>query len=89
MVSASDRAAASVVGASGGAGFSLDQRERSSSIWAGFRPLARSIVAALIEQKFQIKLGLNAFGALLARLGLTPQKLLQRAYQRDPEAIEK
>jgi len=28
-------------------------------------------------------------GALLAKLGLTPQKPLQRAYQRDPEAIEK
>jgi DDE superfamily endonuclease/winged helix-turn-helix protein len=26
---------------------------------------------------------------LLARLGLTPQKPLQRAYQRDPQAIEK
>ena len=26
---------------------------------------------------------------LLAKLGLTPQKPLQRAYQRDPEAIEK
>ena len=49
----------------------------------------RSIVAALIERKFAIKLGLSAVGALLARLGLTPQKPLQRAYQRDPEAIEK
>lgn len=28
-------------------------------------------------------------GELLANLGLTPQKPLQRAYQRDPEAIEK
>ena len=27
-------------------------------------------------------------GELLAKLGLTPQKPLQRAYQRDPEAIE-
>ena len=27
-------------------------------------------------------------GALLAKLGLTPQKPLQRAYQRDPDAIE-
>jgi transposase len=31
---------------------------------------------------------LTAVGALLARLELTPQKPLQRAYQRDPEAIE-
>jgi transposase len=49
----------------------------------------RLIVARLIEQKFGIRLGLTAVGALLARLGLTPQKPLQRAYQRDPEAIER
>jgi len=48
----------------------------------------RLIVARLIEQKFGIRLGLTAVGALLARLELTPQKPLQRAYQRDPEAIE-
>ena len=28
-------------------------------------------------------------GELLAKLGLTPQKPLQRAYQRDPEAIQR
>lgn len=48
----------------------------------------RAIVAELIEQKFGIELGLTAVGKLLAKLGLTPQKPLQRAYQRDPEAIE-
>jgi transposase len=49
----------------------------------------RSVVAGLIERKFGIRLGLTAVGELLARLGLTPQKPLQRAYQRDPEAIER
>jgi transposase len=49
----------------------------------------RAVVGELIEQKFGITLGLSAIGALLARLGLTPQKPLQRAYQRDPEAIER
>jgi transposase len=49
---------------------------------------SRSVVAHLIEQKFGIKLGITAVGALLAKLGLTPQKPLQRAYQRDPEAIQ-
>jgi len=49
----------------------------------------RSMVANLIEQKFDVRLGLTAVGELLAKLGLTPQKPLQRAYQRDPEAIEK
>src|SRR5664279_5288055 len=48
----------------------------------------RSVVASLIEQKFAIRLGLTAVGELLAKLGLTPQKPLQRAYQRDPAAIE-
>lgn len=49
----------------------------------------RAVVAELIEKKFGVRLGLTAVGALLAKLGLTPQKPLQRAYQRDPEAIEK
>jgi transposase len=49
----------------------------------------RAIVAQLIEKKFGICLGVTAVGELLAKLGLTPQKPLQRAYQRDPEAIER
>lgn len=49
----------------------------------------RSVVAELIEKKFEVHLGVTAVGELLARLGLTPQKPLQRAYQRDPQAIEK
>ena len=49
----------------------------------------RAVVAELIEKKFGVRLGLTAVGELLAKLGLTPQKPLQRAYQRDPEAIEK
>jgi transposase len=48
----------------------------------------RRVVADLIEKKFNVGLGVTAVGELLARLGLTPQKPLQRAYQRDPEAIE-
>lgn len=47
----------------------------------------RRVVADLIEKKFDIKLGVTAVGEMLARLGLTPQKPLQRSYQRDPEAI--
>ena len=50
---------------------------------------SRSVVGDLIERKFGIRLGLTAVGELLAKLNLTPQKPLQRAYQRDPEAIEK
>lgn len=49
----------------------------------------RAVVAELIQKKFGIGLGLTAVGELLAKLGLTPQKPLQRAYQRDPQAVEK
>lgn len=49
----------------------------------------RAIVAELIRTKLGHDLGLTAVGRLLAKLGLTPQKPLQRAYQRDPEAIER
>ena len=48
----------------------------------------RMVVAELIEQKFGIRLGQTAVGVMLARLGLTPQKPVQRAYQRDPQAVE-
>ena len=49
----------------------------------------RQIVQALVWSRFEVKLSLASVGALLARLDLTAQKPLQRAYQRDPEAIER
>jgi transposase len=49
----------------------------------------RQIVATLIQQKFEVAMGVTAVGRLLSRLGLTPQKPLQRAYQRDPAAIQR
>jgi transposase len=49
----------------------------------------RKIVRDLVEQRFGVRLSLASIGALLARQGLTPQKPLQRAYQRDPEAIDR
>ena len=47
----------------------------------------RQVVAELIAQRFSIALGTTTVGGLLAKLGLTPQKPLTRAYERDPEAI--
>jgi transposase len=47
----------------------------------------RQIVQELILQRFGVRLSLASIGAVLARQGLTPQKPLQRAYQRDPIAI--
>ena len=49
----------------------------------------RRIVVLLIEQMLGLRIGVTAVGNMLARLGLTPQKPLQRAYQRDPKAIER
>lgn len=47
----------------------------------------RQIVQELLLTRFDIRLSLASVGALLGRLGLTAQKPLQRAYQRDPEAV--
>jgi len=49
----------------------------------------RRIVAALIEEKLGVQLGVTAVGRLLAELDITPQKPLRRAYERDPVAIER
>ncbi len=48
----------------------------------------RRIVQALIQEKMGIELGFTAVGRLLARLNITPQKPLRRAYERDPEAVQ-
>ena len=47
----------------------------------------RQIVRELVAQKFEVSLSLASIGALLARVGLTPQKPLQQAYRRDPLAV--
>ena len=49
----------------------------------------RRIVQSLIEKKFGLALGLTAVGRLLASLEITPQKPLRRAYERDPQRIQK
>jgi transposase len=47
----------------------------------------RRIVAALIASQWGIEIGLTAVGRLLARLNITPQKPLRRAYERDPQEV--
>jgi len=49
----------------------------------------REIVSALILTRFQKKVSVTTVGRVLARLDITPQKPLRRAYERDPEAIER
>jgi transposase len=49
----------------------------------------RQIVRELVQREFGHRLSLASIGAMLARLNLPPQKPLQHAYQRAPEAIER
>jgi transposase len=48
----------------------------------------RRVVSDLVAKRFGIQLSLASVGKVLAKVGLTPQKPLARAYERDPEAIE-
>jgi hypothetical protein len=66
----------------------LDQREGPTPAWFDFGLWTRLVVRRLIGEKFGVNLGVTAIGKLLAKLGLTPQKPLKRAYERDPAAIE-
>jgi transposase len=47
----------------------------------------RQIVSDLILDRFGIELSVTSTGELLHRLGLTPQKPLRRAYERDEKAV--
>ena len=49
----------------------------------------REMVAALIERKYGIRLARNSVGRLLAQLGITPQKPLYRAMERDATLVQK
>lgn len=49
----------------------------------------REMVAELIERKYGIRLARNSVGRLLAQLGITPQKPLYRATERDDTLVGK
>jgi len=74
-----------------------DEEEREVKSWIigndprqygfDFGLWTRQIVANLIEDRFGVVLSNNSVGRLLHRQGLTPQKPLRRAYERDEEAV--
>lgn len=49
----------------------------------------RQMIASLIEKQFGIKLSKTSVGRLLDQLGVTAQRPLWRAYQQNPEAVDK
>ena len=48
----------------------------------------RSIIAQMIQDKFEVSLTLPSIGRLLASLDITPQKPLRRAYERNEKEIQ-
>jgi len=49
----------------------------------------RSMIQELIWREFGVSLSESAVGRMLRRLGLSPQRPLFRAYQQDPEAVQR
>jgi transposase len=49
----------------------------------------REMIAELIHREFGVHLSLSGVGRLLRRLGLSPQRPLWRAWQADPDAVER
>lgn len=48
----------------------------------------REMVRLLIRERFNVRLSDVSVGRLLRKLGLSPQRPLARAYQRDPQMVE-
>ena len=49
----------------------------------------REMVRELIRREFEVALSVVSVGRLLRKLGLSPQRPLYRAYQQNPEAVER
>lgn len=49
----------------------------------------REMIRSLIRERFGVRLSEVSVGRLLRKLGLSPQRPLARAYQRDPQLVER
>ncbi len=49
----------------------------------------REMVREVIRREFGVALSVVSVGRLLRKLGMSPQRPLHRAYQQDPEAVER
>ena len=55
----------------------------------GFALWTRDMVRTLIRREFQVSLSAVSVGRLLRTLGLSPQRPLWRAWQADPDAVQR
>ncbi len=60
-----------------------DQLKLPFALWT------REAVQQLLAQRFELDVSVWTVGRYLARWGLTPQKPLRRAYERDPVAVQR
>ena len=59
------------------------QLEFAFALWT------RKMIGVVIYKKFRVRLSDVSVGRLLKKLGLTPQRPLRRAYQQDPEKVDR
>ncbi len=60
-----------------------DQLKLPFALWT------RAAVQQLLARRFEVHVSERTVGRYLAHWGLTPQKPLRRAYERDPQAVER
>jgi transposase len=65
------------------------QEKRPEQLNMAFSLWTRAAVRLLIERECGVKMGVRGVGKYLARWGFTPQKPIRRAYEQNPQAVQK